>query len=204
MNRSSLNWKAASFWWTKFVSLLFLTLFTLSALAGAQSLGTVTGTVTDQSGAVLGAAQITLHNESTGEDRATHSNDAGYFSFASVTPGAYTVKVTVANFKAWEHKGLPIRPGDVRSVEAVLQIGAATETVEVVTTADEVAPVDSGERSSVITAKQIKTSRYRAVTQRNWYALCLVSLFSTAAQSRTELEITASFLRPVGRLDKIM
>lgn len=156
MNRSSLNWKAASFWWTKFVSLLFLTLFTLSALAGAQSLGTVTGTVTDQSGAVLGAAQITLHNESTGEDRATHSNDAGYFSFASVTPGAYTVKVTVANFKAWEHKGLPIRPGDVRSVEAVLQIGAATETVEVVTTADEVAPVDSGERSSVITAKQIK------------------------------------------------
>lgn len=144
------------FWWAKHLSGFFLSFLILSTFASAQSLGTLTGTVNDQSGAVVPKAKVTLHNEGTGENRVTVSNDSGYFSFASVTPGTYTVKVSVPNFKAWEHKGIPVRPGDVRDVPAELQIGSSTEVVEVVSTADEVAPVDSGELSTTITSKQIQ------------------------------------------------
>jgi len=144
------------FQWSKLLTGFFLTLLVLSTLANAQSLGTVTGTVADQSGAVIPKAKVTLLNQGTGETRATMSNDAGYFSFASITPGTYTVRVAMTSFKSWEHKDIPVRPGDLRDVSATLQIGTSTETVEIVTTGDEIAPVDSGERSTVITAKQLQ------------------------------------------------
>jgi len=155
MNSSVSKSNYKRFWWAKLSSFI-LGFLILSTLANAQSLGTLTGIVTDQSGAIVPKANVTLVNEGTGENRVTVTNDAGYFSFASITPGTYTVKVAVPSFKAWEHKGIPVRPGDVRDVSASLQIGASTETVEVVTTADEIAPTDSGERSTTITAKQIQ------------------------------------------------
>ena len=155
MNSSGSESRCRISWWAKLGSFI-LSFLILSTLANAQSLGTLTGTVTDPSGAVVPKAKVTLRNEGTGENRATVSNDAGYFSFASITPGTYTVKVAVSSFKAWEHKGIPVRPGDVRDVSASLQIGASTEMVEVVSTADEIAPTDSGERSTTITAKQIQ------------------------------------------------
>jgi len=168
MNSSSSKVRVRVFWsGAKLFTGFLLSFLVLSTLANAQSLGTITGTVTDQSGASLAGANVTMHNEATGEDRATVSNGTGYFSFAAVTPGAYTVKVQTRNFKAWEHKGIPLLPGDVRTVEAALQVGANTETVEVVSTADEIALVDSGERSAVITAQQIQnlTLQGRDVTE---------------------------------------
>ena len=156
MNNSSFDWRMMFFQWSKLLAGFFLSLLVFSTLANAQSLGTVTGTVTDQSGAVVPKAKVTLLNQGTGETRATMSNDAGYFSLASITPGTYTLRVEVTSFKSWEHRDIPVRPGDLRDVSATLQIGTSTETVEIVTTADEIAPVDSGERSTVITAKQIQ------------------------------------------------
>jgi len=133
-----------------------LVILLLAALASAQSTGTVTGTVTDQSGAVVAKAKVTLHNEGVGDNRETVSNDSGYFSFATVSPGSYTVKVTAANFKSFERKGLSVLPGDVRDVRDIaLQVGASSDVIEVQGVADEIAPVDSGERSAVLTNKQI-------------------------------------------------
>ncbi len=135
---------------------LVLAVLLLSVLANAQSLGTLTGTVADQTGAIVPKANVTLVNEGTGETRTTVSNPSGYFSFAAITPGTYTVKVKVASFKGWEQKGIAVRPGDVRDITADLEVGTATETVEVDAAASAVAPVDSGERSAVLTAKQIE------------------------------------------------
>jgi hypothetical protein len=129
----------------------------LSTLSSAQSSGTVTGTVADQSGAVVAKAKISLKNEATGDTRETTSNESGYFSFGTVNPGNYTVKVSAANFKSFERKGLSVLPGDVRDVRDIaLQVGTSSDVIEVTGVADEIAPVDSGERSSVLTSKQIE------------------------------------------------
>ena len=151
--------------WLKLCSLSsFLTtvlLVTLAAvliapLAKAQITGTLSGTVLDQAGAVLPKAQVTLLNQATGDTRRSTSNDVGYFSFVGVTPGTYTVKVEMANFKTWQHAEITMNPGDVRSVPAIqLQVGAAAETISVEAVAGEVNPVDSGERASVLSSRDI-------------------------------------------------
>ncbi len=158
MNHSTSKWQIQEFLGlAKLAAGLCLLVLLLSTLSSAQSTGTVTGTVADQSGAVVAKAKITLKNEATGDTRETTSNESGYFSFGTVNPGTYAVKVSAANFKSLERKGLSVLPGDVRDVrDLALQVGTSSDVIEVTGVADEVAPVDSGERSSVLTSKQIE------------------------------------------------
>jgi hypothetical protein len=158
MNRFTSKWQVPGvLGLAKLAAGLCMFVLFLSALSSAQSTGTVTGTVTDQSGAVVAKAKVTLKNEGTGDNRETTSNDSGYFSFGTVNPGSYTVKVSAANFKSFERKGMVVRPGDVRDVRDIaLQVGTSSDVIEVTGVADEIAPTDSGERSSVLTSKQIE------------------------------------------------
>jgi hypothetical protein len=143
--------------WAKLATGVTLFILFLAAIASAQSTGTLIGTVTDQSGAVVANAKVSLHNEGTGDNRETVSNDTGSFSFATVSPGTYTVKVSAANFKSFERKGVTVEPGDLREVRDIaLQVGVSSDVIEVNSVADEIAPVDSGERSAVLTSKQIQ------------------------------------------------
>jgi hypothetical protein len=136
--------------------MLFLALFALPALH-AQTTGTLTGTVVDQSGAVIPQARITLLNQATNDVRQTTSNSVGYFTFAGVLPSTYTVTVEGSGFKTWRQTDITVDPGDMRKVENVrLQTGALSETVKVEAVAGEVQPVDSGERASVLTAKDVE------------------------------------------------
>src|SRR6266568_5978258 len=156
MTSSSSQSKVSGLGWAKMAAGVAAFVLFLAAFASAQSTGTVTGTVADQTGAVVSKAKITLHNEGTGDARETTSNDSGYFSFGTVNPGTYTIKVSAANFKSFERKGIAVRVGDVRNINDIaLQVGAATDIIEVTGVADEIAPVDSGERSAVLTSKQI-------------------------------------------------
>jgi hypothetical protein len=138
-------------------TVLTLVILLLLPAMFAQSSGTVTGTVTDQAGAVVPKAGVTLTNVDTRDARQTTSNDSGYFSFGTVNPGKYAVKVSAAGFKGWEQSGISVLPGDVRNVPGItLQVGARGETVQVEAVTDEIAPVDSGEKSAVLTSKQIE------------------------------------------------
>lgn len=135
--------------------LMVLVVFFGVASIHAQTTATVSGTVEDQSGAVVPGAKVVLKNTASGDLRDTVSNGNGQFSFASVIPGAYDVSVSAKGFKAWQTKGLQLHPGDVRDVSNIkLPVGIATETVEVV--ANTSAPVASGERSALLDSKQIQ------------------------------------------------
>ncbi len=71
----------------------------LSAVAAlAQTSGSITGEVTDQSGAVAPNAAVTATNSKTNVARSTTTNAAGIYSFPDLTPGTYEVKVTAAGF----------------------------------------------------------------------------------------------------------
>lgn len=116
----------------------------------------LSGTVQDGSGAVIPKATITLKNSLNGDVRSLQSNSAGFFNFAGVTSGDYSVTVTAPNFSSYTSTGIHLDPGDSRSLNSiVLKPGNTSETVTVsADTAGET--LDSGERSELITAEEIK------------------------------------------------
>src|SRR5262249_30062760 len=85
----------------------------LSALVFGQSIfGTLTGTVSDASGAVIPKANVTMTNEGSGDIRKTVTNNDGYFTISSVPAGSYTVLVEGAGFQKWESKGVAFNGAD--------------------------------------------------------------------------------------------
>jgi len=91
----------------------------------------IVGTVTDNNGAVLQGAKVTIVNADTQLTRSTVSGGTGEYSFTLLPPGAYTVRVVQTGFKAKEVRSVKIGAGDRAREDAQLDIGAATETVTV-------------------------------------------------------------------------
>jgi len=121
-----------------------------SALA-QQTSATLTGTVFDASGAVVADAMVSLKNEASGDLRNTVSNSDGYFTFAAVPPGTYSVIVTKDGFSTWEAKSIVLNSADKRNVSGIsLKPGAKTETVVVEAADTQITPTDTGEKSTLI------------------------------------------------------
>ena len=100
----------------------------------AQSLGTagtVEGTVTDPSEAVLSGANVTLTNELTRAVITQTSGSAGEFVFAFVPPGGYTLRIELSGFKALTVAGITLSAGQQARVNYALELGAVTESVKV-------------------------------------------------------------------------
>jgi len=124
---------------------------------GQARTGTLTGIVEDSSHAIVPDANVTLKDELSGVAWKTVSNTEGYFTIAAVPPGTYTLTVEMRGFKRWERTGITFNAGDKRHVsDIMLEIGPTTTEVTVSAVAETLAPVDSGEKSAVITAKQIQ------------------------------------------------
>lgn len=135
--------------------LLALALFCLPALA--QTTGTLMGTVSDQSGAAVPKAKVTLLNENSGDIRETQTNEVGRFTFAGVRPATYTVKVSSDKFKGWQRLGFVMNAADTRDLSDIkLEIGAATESVTVEAANSLVDIVSNGERSALLETKDIE------------------------------------------------
>jgi hypothetical protein len=97
------------------VFLICLLLGSLSLQAQLQT-GSFSGTVQDQLGAVVSGATITLVNQATTDARKTVSNDSGYFTFAGVIPGTYSITVKSKGFKAWKQSDMALNVGDSRTI----------------------------------------------------------------------------------------
>jgi hypothetical protein len=130
-----------------------------SALFGQATTGSVTGIVADSTGAVIPHATVELTNGQTGTVRKTVSNGEGYFVFTSVESSiSYTVSTSVANFRPWQSQPFALRPGDQISFTDIrLVVGTQTEQVTVEAAATTMNDLETGERSDVITAKEIET-----------------------------------------------
>jgi hypothetical protein len=133
-------------------ALILAVLFVFLPVSHAQISGTITGSVVDSSGAVVPGATVTLTNQDSRDRRVSVSNGEGYFSFASVVPGSYTVKVEFKGFKSFEQKDLTLQASDKRTVNATLEVGQTTDIVTVEAHTD-LTPVDSGARSLDLTAE---------------------------------------------------
>jgi Carboxypeptidase regulatory-like domain len=138
-----------------FACLLFA--FALTVGVAAQSLtGQLSGTVLDQTSAVIPNANVTLTNALTGDIRRTVSNSDGVFAFASVPTGEYKVTIEATGFARWERTGVRVSAGDRRSIaDIALGASAVAGSVDVSASADQIAPVDNGAKELTLTNKQI-------------------------------------------------
>ena len=95
----------------------------------------MSGFVKDPSQAVIANANVIIRNEATGLSRTARSNEQGYFTVASLPPGYYTVTVEATGFKKFVSTNNKLDPNVAAQVDATLDVGAVTETVEVVASA---------------------------------------------------------------------
>ena len=116
-----MNWfrhpgAVSKFWISACAALAMLIALTLigSTARAQSSSGSLDGTVLDASGAIVPGANVTLKNQSSGDERQAVSNGAGFFSFAAVPPGTYTVRVERQGFVTWAAKDIPIGFGSAQ------------------------------------------------------------------------------------------
>ena len=93
--------------------------------------GSISGAVTDASGAVVPGAQIVAVETATGAERKAESSGAGEYSFADLPLGAYTVTVMAQGFSSLKVDKVPVSAGVVYSLPLKLNIAQTAETVEV-------------------------------------------------------------------------
>jgi hypothetical protein len=110
----------------------------LSAIALATSpvlaqapVGTISGVVTDTSGAVLSGASVTATSLSTGAARVTTANDQGFFTIPSLKPGEYMLTVATKGFADFVVPHVVVEVGQTARVDVAMKIGAVSENVEV-------------------------------------------------------------------------
>ncbi len=112
------------------VGIVLLSLGSGNAFAQATASGTIQGTVTDQTSAVVSGAQVEAKNKATGVVRTAISNDTGVYQFELLPVGIYTVKVTKTGFSGVAQT-IEILIGQTATVNVELKTGSVSEIIEV-------------------------------------------------------------------------
>ena len=114
-------------------------LLTLAAVTAGFAQGSyeaqVRGTVTDQSGAMVVNATVTITNDATNISQSAHSDDHGQYFFTGLRPAVYTVKVEASGFRISEKKNVVLQVDQQTTVDFVLHPLGVSESIEVTQTA---------------------------------------------------------------------
>jgi len=111
--------------------LLFSAVFVFTSVALGQNTGTISGTVQDQSGAVVAGANVRAQNPATNFSRETTSATNGFYRFDQLPVGTYTVSVEAAGFKKSVTQGVALSVNDALTLEFKLEVGQVSEIVTV-------------------------------------------------------------------------
>ncbi len=110
---------------------LFAALFSLSLAYAQIDTATISGTVSDPSGAMIVDAKVVVTNTATNFTTNVATNADGLFRVQSLRPGAYRVEIMAAGFRRSVRDGVEVRGGDVAALNVKLELGNLTETVQV-------------------------------------------------------------------------
>jgi hypothetical protein len=110
------------------LSLVLVFVFAAASLAQTSSLS---GTVYDPSGAVIGGVDVTAVHDATGVTFTQVTNEAGLYSFPSIAAGAYTVTVEIPGFKTAKRTGITMNVGTPSVQNFTLEVGGSEQTVSV-------------------------------------------------------------------------
>ena len=150
------------------LAVLFIAATGLFAQSGAT--GTILGTVTDQTGAVVPNAKVTIANTATGVNSVTYSSSAGDYELPALNPGSYRVTVEAAGFQRSVTSGIVLTVNQKVRADAVLKPGEVTQTVAI--TAQAVAlDTDTTELANLVSQRQVEDL---PLNGRNFMQLLLV------------------------------
>src|SRR6202790_353673 len=123
--------------------------------ARAQVSGaTLSGTVSDPSGAVIAGAQVSITNKATGIVRTVTTDNAGLYSAPNLQPGPYEVAISAMGFSTTKEQNLTLTVGAQQTMDVSLKIGTAEQTV-LVTEAAQAVQLGTSTISSEIQSKQV-------------------------------------------------
>src|SRR5439155_2444905 len=112
-----------------FVSLCIL--LVIGAAFGQSDRGTVTGTVSDATGAVIPGANVVATNTETSTKYETVSTETGNFTLTQLPPGVYQMSVELPGFKRYVRQGITVLVAQILRIDVALEVGAATDEVTV-------------------------------------------------------------------------
>ncbi|HEX7363107.1 MAG TPA: TonB-dependent receptor [Bryobacteraceae bacterium] len=136
----------------------------------AQQTASVSGTVTDPSGAAVPGAKVIITNTATDVSRTVLTSSRGVYSIPAVNSGVYNVTASAKGFKAFSEQGVRVDVGAKLSLDLHLQLGATSQTVTVEAAAAHLETANATV-SDVITGKQLQSI---AINGRNFDQLALL------------------------------
>ena len=151
--------KQAGVWRVVSASMLLLCLATVvhlnAAPVYAQDVkGSVRGLVTDEQGAAVAGAEVTISDSSTGFSRSTTTGSDGVYNFPDLPLGTFKIRVTHAGFKASEQVGITVHASDSLVFNVTLSLGSISESVTVEASAIQV-ETTNGTLSGLINGQQV-------------------------------------------------
>ncbi|HTV08501.1 MAG TPA: TonB-dependent receptor [Candidatus Aquilonibacter sp.] len=120
------------------ISGVLVVLALCSVRAHAQGYGTIVGTVTDPTGAVVPNVSVLATAPQTGQQTTAVTNARGEFTFPTLLPRQYTISVTASGFKAYKRSGILLQANQAQTLNITLAIGSETQTVTVSSTPPQV------------------------------------------------------------------
>ena len=163
-------------------SILIVLLFGLTQIASAQT-SSITGKVTDITGALIPHAKVSAFNKATNATRTTETDDSGAYRITNLPPGIYDVLIEKSGFKIAEYARVDLTVDQVQNLNAALVPSATPEKVTVV--GETVAPVDLNDAQigNMVNSQQVENL---PLILRDPYQLTLLS--PGAIQSNSQLQ----------------
>ena len=156
------------------LSLFLATVVVLSTctfVQGQSTYGSITGSVTDSSGAAIAAANVTLTNAGTSEKRTQPTNADGQYSFVNLIPGEYRIDVEKEGFKHSSMSNIAVQVNQASKIDVSLPVGQVSETVEVTSEI----PLLQAETSSLGQVVEQRKANELPLNGRNIFNLITIS-----------------------------
>jgi hypothetical protein len=151
--------------------LLCLGLWLLPAVGFGQERASLTGTVTDPTGAVMPGVKVTITDTLTGVARTLETNASGAYLAPELVAGTYDIKAEMPGFKTYSRTGLVLNVNDNVRVDIPMQVGQVTQSVEVSAAAVKV-QTENGEVTDLVSARQVTQL---PVNTRNFFVLATLT-----------------------------
>ncbi len=117
--------------WTRFLLAFFLVAFVVAGAFAQETTGGLQGVVKDPSGAVVANAKVELTGSSLVGKKETETDSNGYYRFANLPPGTYSMTISAQGFSTMKRDGLVIEIGHLPTIDIKLEVGASSTVVEV-------------------------------------------------------------------------
>ncbi|MGH9628044.1 MAG: carboxypeptidase-like regulatory domain-containing protein [Bryobacteraceae bacterium] len=116
---------------SRFSTIVILGFLAVTSLQAQSGNATITGTITDPSGAAIQGAKIDVRDVATGFTRATVSNETGNYNLPGLRPGVYTVAVESSGFRRYQQADFRVEVAQTARLDVQMQLGQTTEVVEI-------------------------------------------------------------------------